>query len=167
MISRTGELCPKTRWIMLGSGAVAREFFLPAFEYLNTPHKLLVLDLTVPTALREAHPQVEFIEGDFRRSLESLARQGVTAGIVALPNKLHEEAVIRLLAVGAHVLCEKPLVLEEAACLRIRDAAIAARRLVAVNMVRRLFPSVRTASQTVSAGGIGVLRAIYVEHGGP
>src|SRR5262249_8796359 len=167
MSSWTGELYAETRWIMLGSGAVAREFFLPAFEYLNTPHKLLVLDLTVPTALREAYPQVEFIEGDFRRSLESLARKGVTAGIVALPNKFHEEAVVRLLAVGAHVLCEKPLVLQEAACLRIRDAALAARRLVAVNMVRRLFPSVRTASEMVSAGEIGDLTAIYVEHGGP
>jgi nucleoside-diphosphate-sugar epimerase/predicted dehydrogenase len=167
MSSRTGELCHETRWIMLGSGAVAREFFLPAFEYLNTPHKLSVLDLTVPSALRHAYPQVEFMEGDFRRSLESLVRQDVTAGIVALPNKFHEEAVVRLLTAGVHVLCEKPLVLHEAACLRIRDAALAARRLVAVNMVRRLFPSVRTASEMVSAGEIGDLRAIHVEHGGP
>jgi nucleoside-diphosphate-sugar epimerase/predicted dehydrogenase len=167
MSSRTGELCHETRWIMLGSGAVTREFFLPAFAHLNTPHKLLVLDLTVPNALREAYPQVEFMEGDFRRSLDSLDQQKVTAAIVALPNKLHEEAVVRLLAVGAHVLCEKPLALQEAACLRIRDAALAARRLVAINMVRRLFPSLRTATEMVSSGEIGDLRAIDVEHGGP
>jgi nucleoside-diphosphate-sugar epimerase/predicted dehydrogenase len=167
MSNRTGDLYPETRWIMLGSGAVAREFFLPAFQYLDTPHKLLVLDLTVPSALRDAYPQVEFMEGDFRRSLESLDQQKLTAGIVALPNKFHEEAVVRLLAAGAHVLCEKPLVLEELGCRRIRDSALAARRLVAVNMVRRLFPSVRTASEMVSAGEIGELKAIYVEHGGP
>ena len=167
MSSRTGELCAERRWIILGGGAVARELFLPAFRLLNALDKLLVVDFAVPGELRQAYPQVKFVERDFRRFLESLDQQEGTAGIVALPNRLHEEAVIHLLAAGVHVLCEKPLALHEASCLRMREAAVKARRLLAVNMVRRLFPSIRSASEMVSTGQIGNLKAIYVEHGGP
>jgi nucleoside-diphosphate-sugar epimerase/predicted dehydrogenase len=152
---------------MLGGGAVVRELFLPAFQHLNALDELLIVDLAVPGELRQAYPQVKFVERDFQRLLESLDQQKVTAGIVALPNRFHEEAVIRLLAAGVHVLCEKPLALHEASCLRMREAAVKARRLLAVNMVRRLFPSIRSASEMVSAGAVGDLTAIYVEHGGP
>jgi nucleoside-diphosphate-sugar epimerase/predicted dehydrogenase len=151
---------------MLGSGAVAREFFLPAFEYLDRLHNLMVLDLGVPDELRRSYPQVEFIEGDFRRVLAVLRDRHVTASIVTLPNDLHEEAVLRLLETGAHVLCEKPLALSEAACLRMRQAAVAARRLLAVNMVRRLFPSIQSIHQMVREGRIGRLERLSVQHGG-
>jgi hypothetical protein len=41
-MEKTKSSAPSTRWIMLGSGAVARQCFLPAFEHLNK-----LSDLTV------------------------------------------------------------------------------------------------------------------------
>ena len=154
------------RWIMLGSGAVVREFFLPAFAHLNVLHNLAVVDLAIPSKLRQAYPQVEFIEEDFRCFLKAFCERGVVASIVAVPNKLHEEAVLRLLEFGAHVLCEKPLALSENACQRMRQAALAANRLLAVNMVRRLFPSIRIIRRIIADGQIGKLQKLLVEHGG-
>src|SRR5262249_10455001 len=66
-----------------------------------------------------------------------------------------------------NVLCEKPLALNEASCFRMRQAAVTARRLLAVNMGRRWIPAIRAVRQLVVGGGIGHLEAVSVEPGGP
>ena len=82
--------------------------YLPAFQHLNALDELLVVDLAVPDELRQAYPQVKFVERDFRVFRSSLDHNKRTAGIVALPNRFHEEAVIRLLAAGV-MSCVKSL----------------------------------------------------------
>lgn len=152
---------------MLGSGAVARECFLPSFERLGALDKLTVVDIAVSAELRKAWPGVGFVEGDFR-SLPNLPRKsGLTAAIVTLPNYLHEEAVLGLLNSGAHVLCEKPLALTEDGCRQMRDAAERNERLLAVNMVRRLFPSIAAIARMIRNGELGKITRVTIEHGGP
>jgi predicted dehydrogenase/nucleoside-diphosphate-sugar epimerase len=153
------------RWLIVGTGAVARECFLPAFEYLNVLPNLTAIDLIIPRELRLAYPSVDFVEGDFERYLYTKPHK-VQAAIVALPNRLHERAVLRLLQAGLHVLCEKPLALTEASCLRMRELAEKAQRRLSVNMIRRFFPSVRSVRQLVQDGEIGRINAIQIEHGG-
>lgn len=127
---------------MIGTGAVARECFFPAFEYLNLLPNLTTIDLIIPRDLRLAYPSVDFVEEHFERYLDTTHPHKVQAAIVALPNKLHESAVLRLLQAGVHVLCEKPLALTEASCLRMREVAEKAQRRLSVNMIRRFFPSI-------------------------
>ena len=140
---------------MVGTGAVARECFFPAFEYLNVLPNLTAIDLIIPPELRLAYPGVDFVEGDFERYLDTTHPHKVQAAIVALPNKLHESAVLRLLQAGVHVLCEKPLALTETSCLRMRELAEKVQRRLSVNMIRRFLPSVRTMRQLVQDGEIG------------
>jgi nucleoside-diphosphate-sugar epimerase/predicted dehydrogenase len=154
-------------WLILGSGAVSRECYLPAFRYLNALADLTVVDLAVSGDLRKRYPQVEFAAGDFDRFLDSSHQCDATAAIVTLPNRFHENAVLRALEKGMHVLCEKPLALTQVACQRMRESAVSAKRLLAVNMIRRLFPSIRTVVQMVRDGQIGSLISVTMEHGGP
>jgi len=151
---------------MLGCGAVVRECFLPAFAYLKALPELTVIDQAVPREVREAYLGVDFLEGEFGSSLDSVDLQEVRTAVVALPNQFHEEAVVRLLTAGVHVLCEKPLALTEASCLRMKEAARQAGRRLSVNMVRRFIPSVRTMLRLVREGEIGRLEAVKIEHGG-
>ena len=154
------------RWLIVGTGAIARECFFPAFEYLNVLPNVTAIDLIIPQELRLAYPGVDFVEGDFERYLDTTNPHKVQAAIVALPNKLHESAVLRLLQAGVHVLCEKPLALTETSCLRMRELAEKVQRRLSVNMIRRFLPSVRTMRQLVQDGEIGQIKAIKIEHGG-
>jgi nucleoside-diphosphate-sugar epimerase/predicted dehydrogenase len=154
-------------WIMLGSGAVARECFLPSFERLGTLDKLTVVDITVSPELRKAWPGVNFVEGDFRSMANLPRKSGITAAIITLPNCLHEEAVIGLLNSGFHALCEKPLALTEDGVRKMRDAAEKNERLLAVNMVRRLYPSIAAMARMIGNGELGKITRVTMEHGGP
>ena len=154
------------QWLLLGAGAVSRECFLPAFEHLGTLPGLTVVDLVVPADLRDAYPCVRFIEGDFREAHQHVAEADGSGAVVALPNQFHEEAAVGLLRSGMHVLCEKPLALSELACRNIAQVAVEARRLLAVNMIRRCYPSFATVERIVRDGQIGRLESIRIEHGG-
>lgn len=147
---------------MLGSGAVARECFLPSFAQMGVLDKLTVVDTAVSGKLRSSWPGVKFVESDFRT-----AACDVSAAVVTLPNSLHEEAVLRLLDAGVHVLCEKPLALSEESCRKMRDASARNGRVLAVNMVRRLFPSIAAIARMIRNGELGEISRITLEHGGP
>ena len=97
---------------VLGTGAIVREFHLPA---------LLANERCEVAALGNLHPG----------SLEALARShgiaktytdfdrlaedpGIDAVVNALPNYLHAPVTIQMLQAGKHVLCEKPMALTPA-----------------------------------------------------
>lgn len=155
-----------TNWIMLGSGAVARECFLPSFEQLGWLDRLTVVDVDVPADLRDRWSAAKFVQNDFRKALKTSKLEGVTAAVVTLPNRFHKDAVVKLLESGAHVLCEKPLALTEEDCRDIRDAAASAGRLLSVNMVRRLYPSIEAIAGMIGTGQLGEIRRVTIEHGG-
>lgn len=68
---------------------------------------------------------------DYREMLETLKPDLVS---VALPNKLHEEVTITCLEAGAHVLCEKPMAMQVAEAVRMRDAARRLGRQLGINL---------------------------------
>lgn len=158
------------RLLLLGGGAVVREYYLPALRALGWLPAALVADPSGPAlaAIRREQPGAALWQVDYAAALAGLAAlPGFDAAVVALPNWLHEEAVLACLDRGLHVLCEKPLALSEAACRRMGAAAERAGRVLAVGMVRRLLPSFSAAREALAQGLIGELRAIDIEDGGP
>jgi nucleoside-diphosphate-sugar epimerase/predicted dehydrogenase len=152
--------------VVLGGGAVVRECFLPALEALGVLAGATVADAHPSvTALGEKYPAAQFVCADFRRPLEQLAPGAAGMVIVALPNRFHEEAVNIALERGWHVLCEKPLALGAAACGRLAELAASRRRVLAVNMIRRLYPSVAAARFALERGLIGQVRSLDIQHG--
>ncbi len=155
---------------VLGGGAVVTEFYLPSARLLGEVELAAMADPAPGAAERlRALGYAGHVEasgfGPFLADRGLLKRLGVEGVVVALPNALHEEATLAALRAGLHVLCEKPLALSEAACLRVAEAAAAAGRVAAVGMVRRLLPSVAALREALAAGLIGAVRSIDVEDG--
>ncbi len=74
---------------------------------------------------------------------------------VATPPALHGEIVLKAVAQGIHVLCEKPLTLDVDECNRIRSAASAAHVVIFTNHNWKYAPIFRTAKRVLRRGEIG------------
>src|SRR5262249_7520468 len=86
--------------------------------------------------------------------------------VVALPNSLHEDAVIHGMDAGLDVLCEKPLAMDVDTCRRLAAGAEKRKRKLSVAMVRRFIPSVVAIGNAIRDGLVGDLLEIEIEHGG-
>ena len=113
------------RYAVAGPGHIAQVAVIPAFKHARKNSELVALisdDPKKSRALARKYPSVEGIAG--YDDLEScLAEHEVDALYVALPNHLHREFTVRAAQAGVHVLCEKPLAVDEDQCLEMIDAA--------------------------------------------
>jgi predicted dehydrogenase len=82
---------------------------------------------------------------------------------ICTPNHLHVPLAEAALAAGKHVICEKPIALDEGGAEELTDAAAASGRVAAVPFVYRFYPTVREARERVRTGIAGPIRLI---HGG-
>ncbi len=84
----------------------------------------------------------------------------IDAVYIPLPNSMHKEWTIRAAERGKHVLCEKPLALDEAEC-REMDAAARANGIVLMEaFMYRFHPRTEKVLDLVRSGAIGEVRAI-------
>jgi 1,5-anhydro-D-fructose reductase (1,5-anhydro-D-mannitol-forming) len=86
---------------------------------------------------------------------EALSDPAVHAVYVATPVFLHAPQAIRSLRTGKHVLCEKPMAMNEAEARSMVQAAEESGRTFGVAYYRRTYPKVRRAKQLLEAGAIG------------
>ncbi len=96
---------------------------------------------------------------------EALASGAFDAVDLMLPHHLHEEASVRCFEAGKHVLLEKPLANDPAACERILEAARRAGTVFQVAENSQYWPEVLTARDLLAAGAIGEVltaRAAFV-----
>jgi predicted dehydrogenase len=82
---------------------------------------------------------------------------------ICTPNHLHRPLAEAALAAGKHVICEKPLAVDDRGAEEMLEAARAAGRVTAVPFVYRYYPTVREARERVRTGVSGPVRLI---HGG-
>ena len=80
---------------------------------------------------------------------------------VCTPNHLHVPLALAALQAGKHVICEKPLALDEAGASRLVDAAAESGRQAAVPFVYRYYPMAREARARVLGGTSGSLRLLH------
>ena len=89
-------------------------------------------------------------------SLEAaLAAGGFDAVDLMLPHQLHEPLALEAFAAGAHVLLEKPMATDTAACDRILAAASKAGSVFMVGENAQYWPEVRIAGELLADGAIG------------
>src|SRR3954470_16647398 len=82
---------------------------------------------------------------------------------ICTPNHLHLPLAEAALAAGKHVICEKPLAVDDRGAEEMVDAAAASGLATAVPFVYRYYPTVREARERIRTGVTGPLRLI---HGG-
>jgi predicted dehydrogenase len=97
-----------------------------------------------------------------------LARGDIDAVAVSTPNAFHREHVLKALAAGKHVYCDKPLATDAACAREMADEA--KRRGVTAQMVmhNRFFPATLRAKQLMDEGKIGditAFRGAYLHSG--
>ncbi|MFL5818066.1 MAG: Gfo/Idh/MocA family protein [Conexibacter sp.] len=80
---------------------------------------------------------------------------------VCAPNHLHVPLVRAALEAGKHVICEKPLALDDAGASELVDLAAARGLVGAVPFVYRYYPMVREARERLRSGESGALRLVH------
>jgi predicted dehydrogenase len=138
---------------VVGLGNIAQSAILPAFANAKRNSKLVALVSDDATKLRLLGKKyrVEHLRAyeDFSEVLEH-----VDAVFIALPNTLHEKYAIAAARAGVHVLCEKPMAVTEAACVRMIRACRRARVKLMIGY-RLHFERANLDAATVVANDIG------------
>jgi predicted dehydrogenase len=135
-------------WIVIGIGDIATRRIIPAIQaeprsrlyglVTRDPQKAVPYNARVWTSLNEA-----------------LSDTAVSAVYVATPVFLHEPQTIQSLRAGKHVLCEKPMAMNEAEARSMVQAAHDAERILGVAYYRRTYPKLHRAKELLEAGVIG------------
>lgn len=84
---------------------------------------------------------------------------------VCLPNSMHAEYVIRAARAGKHVMCEKPMAVSAAECVRMIAACKAASRKLMIGYRCHFEPFNLEAMRLARSGAAGKIRYVRSEHG--
>jgi predicted dehydrogenase len=113
----------KVGYAVVGLGHFAQDAVLPAFKNAKKNSRLVALVSGDEQKHRALGKQYKVPVYGYDRFDEVLALPEVDAVYIVLPNSLHAEYAVRAARAGAHVLCEKPLALDERQCLDMIRAA--------------------------------------------
>ena len=94
-----------------------------------------------------------------------LADPGVEAVYIATPHPSHEHQALTRIAAGKHVLCEKPLTLDEPSAARVLDAAKRQGVFVMEAFMYRCHPLLRELLALLKDGAIGAIRHVRADFG--
>ena len=138
------------RWGFLGAGFIAHTALAPAVHAAagSVLQAGAARDLDRARALQPAGRSYD----DYDALIEDPDVDGV---YIALANDAHLPAILRALAAGKHVLCEKPMCLTETETVTAIVAAEAAGRLLVEASWYRWHPRTRRAEQLVVDGALG------------
>lgn len=135
-------------WLVIGIGDITTKRVIPAIQ--SEPRSLLYGVVTRDPAKAASYRTKTFPTLD-----EALADSEVQAVYVGTPVFLHAPQTVQSLAAGKHVLCEKPMAMNDAEARRMVAAAEMSGKLFGVAYYRRLYPKVLRAKQLIGAGVIG------------
>ena len=136
------------RWVVLGIGDISRRRVIPAV--LSEPRSELYAVVTRDPRKASAY------DAQVWTTLEPALRDpSVDAIYLASPVFLHAEQTIQCLRAGKHVLCEKPMAMNETEARAMVEAAETSGSLLGVAYYRRLYPKLRRAKELLQTGTIG------------
>ncbi len=135
-------------WLVIGIGDITKRRVIPAIQ--AEPRSQLYGVVTSDPA--KATPYKTRV---FKALDEALADPQVEAVYVGTPVFLHAPQTIQAFKAGKHVLCEKPLAMNEAEARSMVQVAEKAGKLFGVAYYRRFYPKIQRAKQLIEAGAIG------------
>jgi glucose-fructose oxidoreductase len=120
---RKRQKARKVGYVVVGLGHFAQDAILPAFKNAKKNSRLVALVSGDPKKHRVLGKRHGVPVYGYEQYEECLALPEVDAVYIALPNSMHAEYAVRAARAGAHVLCEKPLALDEQQCMDMIRAA--------------------------------------------
>jgi glucose-fructose oxidoreductase len=146
----------KIRYAVVGLGWISQEALLPAFKHARRNSELVALVSDDRVKRRELsrlyHLEHTYDYDQYDQCLES---GEIDAVYIGLPNHLHRDFTVRAARRGIHVLCEKPMAVDERECRSMIEAC--ARHRVKLMIAYRLHfePANLKAIEVVNGGRIG------------
>lgn len=151
--------------VLVGCGAVARLFYVPALLELGRHGLARVVAVVDPTAAARTELGRALDARPCATLPEALALEGELA-IIATPPQFHGEQVTAALAAGLHVLCEKPVASRATEVEAMIAAANRAGRYLAAGHYKRFFPAHRALKLLIERQTFGALRTVEIVEGG-
>jgi D-xylose 1-dehydrogenase (NADP+, D-xylono-1,5-lactone-forming) len=149
----------KLRWGVLGAAGIADHAVLPALK--ADPGSRVVAIASRDRGRAEAMARRHDLERVHDGYAELLDDPDLDAVYLPLANSLHLEWTLSALAAGKHVLCEKPLALDEAEGEQMAAAAEDADRLLMEAFMYRFHPRIRKLVDSVASTPIRHLYATF------
>jgi len=148
---------------LIGCGAIAEKFYLPALtQHREILDRLILVDSNLARAGEMAKQfSVRRTAADYHEIMGE-----VQGAIVAVPHYLHFPISRDFLTAGVHVLCEKPLSEKASEVREMARLAEANGVTISVNNTRRLVPSNIAVKQMIESGELGTLKMITYLEGG-
>ena len=158
---------PPCRVILVGCGAVARQFYVPALRTLQNAGALRVSALVDPAVTARDALARHFPRAGHAASLEQTTAPAGTLVIIASPPAFHAAQAITAVERGWHVLSEEPMAASAAEAEGMIAAARAHQRLLAVGLYKRFFPASRYLHSLCHDWLLGPLLHFSIDEGGP
>jgi 1,5-anhydro-D-fructose reductase (1,5-anhydro-D-mannitol-forming) len=135
-------------WVVVGIGDISTRRVIPAIraESRSCLHGLITRD---PAKAAPFNTQA------WTSLADALADSEVQCAYVATPVFLHAPQTIAALRAGKHVLCEKPMAMNEAEAHAMVQAATETGKTLGVAYYRRSYPKVKRVRELLHAGAIG------------
>lgn len=125
----------------------------------STPEKSIRSGLALGLAPERSYPDyMSMLAGEAKR------QDGVEIVAIVTPNHLHVPAAKACVAVGLHVICDKPLATSLSEANELASVVARGDAIFAVTYNYTGYPMVRQARAMVAAGEIGRVRLVQVEY---
>ncbi len=153
------------KWLLVGAGDIATRRVGPALVEAKNSKVVAICDLNQTRATELARQLgVEAVYTDYPAAL---AESGADAVYVATPQSTHIDLSLMALDAGKHLLCEKPLGLNGAECLRLLEAARRSDRVTSCSNYRRLSEQYKLTEAMLRRQEIGKLTGGWTVYSTP
>jgi len=149
------------RWGVVGTGGIASDF---CEALTHSCCKVVNVAGSSPDKARAFAARFD-IAAWSNGLAELLAAPGVDAIYIATPHPLHEAQALASIAAGRHVLCEKPLTMDERSAARVIAAARRAGVFLMEAYMYRCHPMLAELLSRLNDGTIGPIRHVRADFG--
>jgi glucose-fructose oxidoreductase len=147
------------RYAVVGLGHIAQVAVLPAFAHAAANSQLTALVSGDPQKLKTLSQRYRVPYTYSYEQYDQCLRDGhIDAVYIALPNNMHCEYTTRAAKAGIHVLCEKPMALNEQECRQMIRAAERAGTKLMIAYRLHLEEANVNAMELARSGSLGKLR---------
>lgn len=135
-------------WVVIGVGDITTRRVIPAIQAQS---RCTLYGIVT----RDASKAASYGVRTWPTLDAALTDPAIQAVYVATPVFLHAPQTLQSLRAGKHVICEKPMAMNEAEARSMVDLAKASGKLFGVAYYRRCYPKVQRTKQLLEAGAIG------------
>lgn len=155
----------KVRWLLTGAGDIATQRVAPALVDVENSELIAICDICEESARKLADRfKVKTIYADYA---QALTESDADVVYIATPQSKHVEMSLQALNAGKHFLCEKPLGLNGAECMRLLKASRESDRITSCSNYRRLSEQYKLTETILKKQEIGKLTGGWAVYSAP